>query len=52
MKDLDNRIVKRTSDGNSKMGSNVGSRYLPYEILRPSSPAGMTGRGVPYSTSI
>ena len=31
MKDLANRIVKRTIDGNSKMGSNVGNRYLPYE---------------------
>ncbi len=52
MEDLDKRIVARGNNTANKIGGNVGSRFLPYEILRPHSSQGMTGRGVPYSTSI
>ncbi len=52
MEDLDKNIVARGNNIADKIGGKIGSRFLPYEVLRPHSSQGMTGRGVPYSTSI
>jgi hypothetical protein len=52
MKTLDDNITKRNDNPGSKMRSAVGSRGYQYNLLRPHSEAGPTGRGVPYSTTI
>ncbi|EIE18646.1 Lipoxigenase [Coccomyxa subellipsoidea C-169] len=48
---LDEDISARNRSG-SKIRGVVGTRGLPYELLRPNSKAGVTSRGVPCSTSI
>ena len=52
MKKLDDDITARNKDARDNIRSEVGSRSLPYEFLRPHSGPGVTRRGVPYSTSI
>ena len=52
MVDLDGKIDKRNMDPKSKMRGNPGSKGAPYNLLRPKSVAGPTGRGIPYSTTI
>ncbi|CAK0787323.1 hypothetical protein CVIRNUC_010541 [Coccomyxa viridis] len=52
MTDLDGKIDERNMNPKSKMRGNPGSKGAPYNLLRPKSTAGPTGRGIPYSTTI
>ncbi|XP_044478598.1 linoleate 13S-lipoxygenase 2-1, chloroplastic-like [Mangifera indica] len=39
-------------NGNTKLKNRNGAGVLPYELLKPFSESGVTGKGVPYSISI
>lgn len=49
-KDIEQLIHRRNNDKNLK--NRVGPVQMPYELLLPTSTAGLTGKGVPYSISI
>lgn len=48
--DIEELIKTRNED--KKLKNRYGHVQLPYELLYPSSDYGMTGKGVPNSTSI
>lgn len=50
LEEIEDTINRRNKDKNLKNRSGAG--VPPYELLMPSSPAGVTGRGVPNSISI
>jgi len=50
LKALDDNIVKRNEDKNLKNRCGVGN--FPFELLRPFSTPGVTGRGVPNSITV
>ncbi|XP_022153751.1 linoleate 13S-lipoxygenase 2-1, chloroplastic-like [Momordica charantia] len=50
MKDLELIIDDRNADHNLK--NRTGAGVTPYELLKPFSGCGVTGKGVPYSVSI
>ncbi|KAL3676005.1 hypothetical protein R1sor_025953 [Riccia sorocarpa] len=50
MKDLERRINERNADPGLK--NRQGPSRIPYKLLFPTSSSGLTGQGVPYSTSI
>lgn len=50
MKELERIVDERNRDTNLKNRSGIGN--VPYELLKPFSGPGMTGRGVPFSISI
>ena len=50
LKELEVTIDRRNGDKNLKNRSGAG--VVPYELLKPFSPPGVTGKGVPYSISI
>ena len=50
LKELEETIDKRNEDKDLKNRSRAG--VVPYELLKPFSPPGVTGKGVPYSISI
>lgn len=50
VEEIEDKIVERNKDGRWK--NRVGPVKLPYTLLYPSSEAGLTGRGIPNSTSV
>ncbi|KAG6570374.1 Linoleate 13S-lipoxygenase 2-1, chloroplastic, partial [Cucurbita argyrosperma subsp. sororia] len=50
LKELEGIIDKRNADPNLK--NRHGAGVTPYELLKPESEPGVTGKGVPYSISI
>ncbi|XP_023511795.1 linoleate 13S-lipoxygenase 2-1, chloroplastic-like [Cucurbita pepo subsp. pepo] len=50
LKELEGIIDKRNADPNLK--NRHGAGVAPYELLKPESEPGVTGKGVPYSISI
>jgi lipoxygenase len=50
LKELERIIDER--NGNNDFKNRVGAGIMPYELLKPFSPPGVTGKGVPYSISI
>jgi len=50
LKELEGIIDKRNTDKRFKNRSGAG--IVPYELLKPFSEPGVTGKGVPYSISI
>ncbi|MCD7466629.1 hypothetical protein HAX54_003476 [Datura stramonium] len=50
LKELERIIDARNDDGNLRNRNGAG--VVPYELLKPSSGPGITGKGVPYSISI
>ncbi|CAI0412298.1 unnamed protein product [Linum tenue] len=45
-------VVIDARNANEKLRNRNGAGVLPYELLKPFSEPGVTGKGVPYSTSI
>ncbi|KNA22244.1 hypothetical protein SOVF_035780 [Spinacia oleracea] len=50
LEEIEDKIVGRNKD--EKLKNRVGPVKLPYTLLYPSSDAGLTGRGIPNSTSV
>jgi lipoxygenase len=50
LKELEQIIDERNSNNDFK--NRVGAGIVPYELLKPFSQPGVTGKGVPYSVSI
>ncbi|KAL3379266.1 hypothetical protein AABB24_000135 [Solanum stoloniferum] len=50
LKELEGIIDARNND--SKLNNRNGAGVMPYELLKPYSEPGVTGKGVPYSISI
>ncbi|KVH90899.1 Lipoxygenase [Cynara cardunculus var. scolymus] len=50
LKNLEDTIDSRNSDPN--LHNRIGKGSVPYQLLKPKSEAGVTGKGVPYSISI
>ena len=50
LKELDRIVDERNADNSLK--NRVGAGVVPYELLKPFSQPGVTGKGVPYSISI
>lgn len=50
LKELEGTIDQRNAD--EKLKNRNGAGIVPYELLKPFSDAGVTGKGVPYSISI
>ncbi|KAL2942038.1 putative linoleate 9S-lipoxygenase 5 [Bienertia sinuspersici] len=50
LEEIEDKILERNKDGRWK--NRVGPVKVPYTLLYPTSDAGLTGRGIPNSTSI
>ncbi|GAA0168252.1 oxygenase [Lithospermum erythrorhizon] len=50
LKELEGIVDLRNSD--KKLKNRVGAGVVPYQLFKPTSPAGVTGKGVPNSISI
>ena len=50
VEEIEDKIVEKNKEGELK--NRVGPVKLPYTLLYPSSDGGLTGRGIPNSTSI
>ncbi|XP_062083944.1 linoleate 13S-lipoxygenase 2-1, chloroplastic-like [Humulus lupulus] len=50
VKEIENIIDRRNADEN--LNNRHGAGIMPYELLKPLSPPGVTHKGVPYSISI
>uniref|UniRef100_A0A0A0L0K8 Lipoxygenase domain-containing protein n=1 Tax=Cucumis sativus TaxID=3659 RepID=A0A0A0L0K8_CUCSA len=49
LKDLEQQIDENNK--NNKLKNRHGAGVVPYDVLKPTSTYGITGRGVPYSVS-
>lgn len=50
LREIDDLIVRRNQDPNLK--HRCGPAQLPFELLRPFSTPGVTGRGIPNSITV
>ncbi|XP_021772932.1 probable linoleate 9S-lipoxygenase 5 [Chenopodium quinoa] len=50
LEEIEDKIVERNKD--EKQKNRVGPVKMPYTLLYPTSDAGLTGRGIPNSTSV
>ncbi|KAL6646136.1 hypothetical protein ACP70R_017744 [Stipagrostis hirtigluma subsp. patula] len=50
MKEIEGIIDERNTD--RKLKNRCGAGIVPYQLMKPFSQAGLTGKGIPNSTSI